>query len=323
MSRISWRSIAERLRSARAAAGTGPATQIAQGSLLDEATLRQLMRIQLDRGRSFTDWLAGEHEGQRKVQALEFEDYRNYTPGDDFRLIDWNAYARLGDLFVRTSLSEETLSISLLLDCSRSMDWGTPNKFRYAKQLAAALGALALMHGDRVRIFGLGDGQALPGAPLYGPSELATLTGDLEHLPVLPTTDLHGSVAAFQQVAPPHGVVILLSDLLAPLDQIETLKFLELQGRFVVVVHIVDPEEAAPVLHGMVELRDRETGVTSLRSLTQATRQQYSKRFQERTALIEARLAAGNVRYATASTSLAPIDLVSNGLRQDGVVISA
>jgi uncharacterized protein (DUF58 family) len=254
------------------------------------------------------------------MQAVEFEDYRGYTPGDDFRLIDWNAYARLGELFVKTSLAEETMAVSLLIDCSRSMDFGTPNKLRFAKQLAAALGALALLHGDHVRVFGLGDGEAFPGAPLYGPGELGTMTAELERLPVLPSTDLHGSIAAFQQLAEPHGVVIFLSDLLAPMAQIETLDFLELQGRFVVVVHVIDPSEAAPSLQGTIELRDRETGATSLVSMTPAVREQYGRRFQERAAAIEARLTKGMARYITASTAVAPIDFIASGLRQEGVV---
>src|SRR5205823_5309997 len=106
------------------------------GPLLDEDVLRQIERLSLaDRG-ALTDGLMGEHGGRRKTQAIEFADYRGYVPGDDFRLIDWNAYARLGELFVRTSLAQENVTLTLLLDCSRSMDWGRPNKLRYAKRLA-------------------------------------------------------------------------------------------------------------------------------------------------------------------------------------------
>jgi len=291
--------------------------------LLDEVLLRQLMRIRIEGDRSLTDWLAGEHEGMRKMQSLEFEDYRGYAPGDDFRLIDWNAYARLGDLFVKTSLAEEALPVSLLVDCSRSMDWGQPNKLRYAKRLAAALGALALMHGDSVRVFGLGDGGALPGAPLYSTGDMAALSAELERLPVFPATDLAGSVAVFGQVADQRGLVILLSDLLAPMAQIEMLGFLALQSRAAFAIHIVDPAEAAPPLHGAVELRDSETGGSSLLSITPAVRQRYAQRFGERTATIRAQLGAADIRYIGASTATPPVDFVANGLRQGGLVAGA
>jgi uncharacterized protein (DUF58 family) len=291
--------------------------------LLDESTLRQLVRIRLESGRSFTDWLAGEHEGRRKTNALEFEDYRGYVPGDDFRLIDWNAYARLGELFVKTSLAEESITLSLLVDCSRSMDWGNPNKLRYAKQMAAALGALALLHGDRVRVFGLGDGEAHPGAPHYGPSDIGTLTNELERFQVFRSTDLDAGLTSFQQVAEPFGVVVLLSDLLAPMTQLDAVDFLALQGRNVIVMHIVDPAEAAPTLRGRIELRDRETGLTSLVSITPAVTREYTRRFQERSAAIAARLSHGNVHYVAASTATAPIDFIAARLRDERVVAQA
>ncbi|MGH2391062.1 MAG: DUF58 domain-containing protein [Chloroflexota bacterium] len=291
--------------------------------ILDEATLRQVMRIRLETGRSFTAWLAGEHVGRRKMQALEFEDYRGYVPGDDFRLIDWNSYARLGELFVKTSLTDETVSVFLLVDCSKSMDWGTPNKLRYAERLAGALGALALMHGDRVQVVGLGNGQALSGTPLHGPGDLTALSANLEALPVFGDTDLHGGIAAFQQTAEPHGVVVLLSDLLVSLEQIETLDFLELEGRTLVVIHIVDPNEAVPNLQGAVELRDSETGAVTRLSISAAVRGQYIRQFEERTRAIQERLATGDVRYVFASTAIPPIEFVANGLRREGLVSQA
>jgi len=316
---FSWRAAVDRLRSGGrgrhgpARGGDGPEP------LLDEATLRQLMRMRLDSGQSFTAWLAGERTGQRKMQAVEFEDYRGYVPGDDFRLIDWHAYARLGDLFVKTSLSDETVSVSLLVDCSKSMDWGTPTKLRQAKRLVAMLGALALMHGDRVRVFGLGDGTALPGSLLYGQSGLTTLSAELEALPVFGATDLGGSVDAFQRLAEPYGVVILLSDLLVPLEHIAALDALHLEGRTLVVLHIVDPAEAAPNLQGAVELRDSETGAASLVSITAGVRRHYATRFQERMTAIQRRLVTGDTRYVLTSTAVPPIEFLVNDLHREGV----
>jgi len=291
--------------------------------LLDEATLRQLTRMRIESGRSFTEWLGGERPGRRAMHALEFEDYRSYTAGDDFRLIDWNAYARLGDLFVKTSVAEEAMSIEFLIDCSRSMDWGSPRKkVRYAEQMAAALGALALLHGDRVRVVSLGDGDAAVGAPLYGLGDLTTLTAELEALPIRATTDLAGSVDAFRSIAPPYGAIVVLSDLLAPLSDVETLDLLVSQGRDIFVLHIIDPAEAEPALHGSIELRDHETGVTTVRAITPVVRQQYRARFLERTEAIAARLAGGNVRYIPASTAVAPLDIIRGELQRAGVAAS-
>ena len=319
MTAFSWRAVTNRIRVA-GREGRGLARRNGGSEpILDEATLRQLMRIRLESGRSFTAWLTGERTGRRKMQAVEFEDYRGYVPGDDFRLIDWHAYARLGDLFVKTSLSDETVSVSLLVDCSKSMDWGAPSKLRHAQRLAAALGALALMHGDRVRIFGLGDGTAIPGTSLYGQSGLTTLSAELEALPVFGATDLRGSVGAFQRLAEPYGVVILLSDLLVPLEHIEALDSLHLEGRTLIVLHIIDPAEAVPTLQGAVELRDSETGAASLVSVTAGVRRHYAARFQERMTAIQRRLATGDTRYVLASTAVPPIEFLVNDLRREGV----
>jgi len=315
-----WRSLAAQAGRGRAARSAPAGPREAAQPLLDEAILRQLARMRIESGRSFTEWLGGEHQGRRKTHALEFEDYRGYTAGDDFRLIDWNVYARLGELFVKTSVAEEALSVEFLIDCSRSMDWGRPTKARYAGQLAAALGALALMHGDRVRVVGVGDGDAHAGAPLFGSGDLTTLVAELEALPILATTNFAGSIAAFRRVAEPHGAVVILSDLLVPLDDIGSLDLLPSQGRDVFAIHIVDPAEAEPALHGAVELRDRESGATTIRAVTPAVRRQYMARFRERTEAIEARLATGNIGYIPASTAIAPIDIVRDGLRRASVV---
>jgi len=315
-----WRAFAAQVGRGRVARKAPAETREAAQPLLDEAILRQLARMRIESGGSFTEWLGGEHQGRRKTHALEFEDYRGYTAGDDFRLIDWNVYARLGELFVKTSVAEEALSIELLIDCSRSMDWGRPTKLRYAEQLAAALGALALMHGDRVRVAGMGAGDAHTGAPFYGPGDLSALVAELEALPVLATTDFAGSIAAFRRVAEPHGAVVVLSDLLAPLDDIGALDLLPSQGRDVFTIHIVDPGEAEPALHGAVELRDRESGATTIRAVTPAVRRQYMARFRERTEAIEERLAAGNIGYMPASTAIAPIDIIRGGLQRASVV---
>ena len=314
------RLLQDRLRSAVPARVLAGRRAADAGPLLDEAMLRQLMRLRIESGTSFTEWLTGEHEGRRKTHAIEFEDYRGYAEGDDFRLIDWNAYARLGELFVKTSVAEETMSIGLLIDCSRSMEWGRPTKLRYAKQLAAALGALALMHGDRVQAAGIGEGNALIGAPLYGPASVAALSAELEALPVMGSTDLAGSIASFQQQAQLPGLVVVLSDLLAPMTDIGALDFLALQERSIVVMHIIDPAEAAPDLAGTIELRDRESGATAIRAVTPDVRRHYIKRFQERAAAIESRLAQASIHYIAVSTALAPLDFIGSGLQGEGLV---
>src|SRR5438309_10297149 len=77
---------------------------------------------------------------------------RTSTPGDDFRYLDWNLYARLDELLLKRFQEEEDLHVYFLLDCSRSMSFGTPPKFDFARQVAAALAYIALADLDRAAI---------------------------------------------------------------------------------------------------------------------------------------------------------------------------
>ena len=96
--------------------------------------------------------MKGERRSKRKGQSVEFADYRNYVKGDDLRFLDWNLYARLDRLFLRLFMEEEDLHFYLLIDNSLSMDFGTPSKLLYAKQVAAVLAFIGLVNMDRVVI---------------------------------------------------------------------------------------------------------------------------------------------------------------------------
>ena len=107
--------------------------------LLSPALLAQLERMELVSRKIFRGRMKGERKSRRKGQSVEFADFRNYVPGDDLRFIDWNMYARLDKLFLKLFLEEEDLHFYTLVDVSPSMNFGSPTKLRYAKQLAGAL----------------------------------------------------------------------------------------------------------------------------------------------------------------------------------------
>src|ERR1700720_3190124 len=118
--------------------------------LLDPDFLARLEQLELVSKKIFLGRLKGERRSKRKGQSVEFADYRNYVVGDDLRFLDWNLMARLDKLFIRLYQEEEDLHFYVLLDNSLSMDFGTPSKLHYAKQMAAALGFIGLVNLDRV-----------------------------------------------------------------------------------------------------------------------------------------------------------------------------
>src|SRR5438128_8891317 len=93
------------------------------GSLLQESFVRRLERLNVLTKGLVRQGVAGEHRSRRHASSVEFADFRKYVPGDDFRRVDWNAYARLGGLFLRLTEAKEDVPVHLLVDCSQSMNW--------------------------------------------------------------------------------------------------------------------------------------------------------------------------------------------------------
>src|ERR1700748_3852420 len=114
--------------------------------LLDPSCMARLDQLDLLSRKLLAGKLKGERRSKRRGQSVEFADYRNYVIGDDLRFIDWNIYARLDKLFLKLFLEEEDLSLYVLLDVSKSCDFGNPSKALYIKKVAAALGYIGLVH---------------------------------------------------------------------------------------------------------------------------------------------------------------------------------
>ena len=128
--------------------------------LFTDDVLARLRRVILRSRRLANSGLTGEHRSLRKGPSPEFADFKAYTVGDDYRRIDWRAYARFDALYVRESEITTEFDLHILVDVSRSMEWasepGLPTKLRSALQLAGALGYLSLWHFDRLSITPVG-----------------------------------------------------------------------------------------------------------------------------------------------------------------------
>src|SRR5687768_13584613 len=121
-------------------------------SLITPELLRRLEQFQLLAARRAKSSAKGERRSRARGQSVEFADHRNYVAGDDFRYLDWNLYGRLDKLFLKLYEEERELPVSIFLDASESMSFGTPTKFDFARQIAAAVGYVALCGFDRVSI---------------------------------------------------------------------------------------------------------------------------------------------------------------------------
>src|ERR1700704_5906170 len=134
-------------------------------TLLDAPFARRLERLSLVSRKRIIGQGQGDRRSLRKGSSLEFADYRHYVEGDDPARVDWNIFSRTDTLFGRLYEEEEVLNVHLLVDASRSMDWGEPAKLRYARRVAAALGYIALNASNRLFVWPLS-----ASATSYGPA---------------------------------------------------------------------------------------------------------------------------------------------------------
>jgi uncharacterized protein (DUF58 family) len=230
--------------------------------LFDETFLRKLERLAILSRQAMAGKLQGERRSTKRGQSVEFADFRPYAPGDDFRRIDWNAYARLERFFIKLFVEEEDLTVHLIVDTSRSMDWGEPNKLEYAAKAAAALGYIALAGLDRVTVTALGSKHNANGgyfAPHRGKNQAFALFSFLSALAAGGRTDLAPRLRSYAAAASRPGPLLLFSDLLDEGWQ-DGLHALAGRGFEVSVLHLLSPDEMKPDLEGDLRLLDSETG---------------------------------------------------------------
>ncbi len=229
-------------------------------TLLDPDFLRALERLTLLVRRRVRSRSGGDRPSALFGRGVEFADYRSYQVGDDYRFVDWNAYARLDRLFVKLTTTEEDLDVHLVLDASASMGFASPTKLDYARRLAAALGYLSLVNLDRVGAVVLQGRhfQVLP--PRRGRRYAHTLFSFLEQVRAEGPTDLAGALSDYMVPTRRRGVAILLTDLLDPAGYEAALERLH-YGRFeTFLIQILSEEELVPPFQGELRLVDAETG---------------------------------------------------------------
>jgi len=253
-------------------------------ALLTPELLRQLEQFQLLAARRAKSSAKGERRSRARGQSVEFADHRNYVPGDDFRYLDWNLYGRLDRLFLKLYEEERELPVRIFLDASESMTFGEPRKFDFARQVAAAIGYVALCGFDRVsvNIFPSGERETPSASEVPRPaprtprSEQTALANSLRRvrgkksslqfmrnvsrLRAGGAANFNESVRRGALEARQAGLAVVLSDFLDPAGYETGLTTLIGRGFQVDVVQILAPEELEPKTFGDLRLVDAESG---------------------------------------------------------------
>jgi uncharacterized protein (DUF58 family) len=269
--------------------------------LLDPALRARLERLSINtRKRVRAQW-SGRHTSHHKGESLDFADYREYVPGDDFRRIDHNLWARLGVLLVRQYEAEEELPVRVVLDASRSMAFY--GKFELARTLAAMLSYLGLAGSDRVeltRFPGEGDRHLSVGPSGRHLSAWPRLEAWLEAIVPVGGGELGPAVRGLLGTGIKKGATILVSDLFSS-DWREAIDILGV-GAGGVVLHVLGIEELRPELAGDLRLADGETGLEVPLSTSEEAMRRY-----RRTLEAFCSEAAGRARRAGLDYVLVPV----------------
>jgi uncharacterized protein (DUF58 family) len=291
---------------------------VAVAPLLEPSLLRRLEALALQVRRAVSGQMGGERRSRRRGQSVEFADFRNYTPGDDFRLIDWNAYARLDRFMLRLFVAEEELPLSVFVDLSASMDWGKPNKAETARQLAGAIAYVALAALDRVRLTVFAEGPTSGGAPYRGRRAAAELFARLQSFPAGGATNYEKLVWPIGRQRP--GMSVLITDGLGEPGVDAALAALQRAQQEGAVLQLLAPQELTPDWSGDARLRDAETGVEREFTATPMTQGAYLRALAQRTEDIERAAHRRGLRFARLSTA-DPIDeMVQLTLRRIGLL---
>jgi uncharacterized protein (DUF58 family) len=246
----------------------------------------------------------GLHRSPYHGFSVEFTEYRDYTPGDDPRYLDWRLYARTDRFYIKKYEDETNLRCHLIVDNSQSMGYGSVGftKIQYANTLAATLAYFLHLQGDAIGVLTFDEEirEYLPARHRIG--HLRHLMLALEKPARGGGTNLIAPLRRIVEIVRKRGLLVIISDLFASTEGIERhLSSLRACGHEVVLFHILDPAEIAFGFQNASMFRDMESG-QELYIDPAAARREYLSRLREHTAAVEEncrKLGIGYNRFST------------------------
>jgi len=229
--------------------------------MLPKEVIKKIRRIEIRTKKLVNELFSGEYHSTFKGQGMEFEEVRQYEPGDDVRLIDWNVTARMGLPYIKKFREERELTVVLLIDVSSSGQFGTRDRFK--NETAAELGALlafsAIKNNDKVGLIIFTDQIEIFVPPKKGRAHVLRIIREILYFkPQGKGTNIAAALEYFNKVIRRKSVVFLVSDFLSegftkPL-QIANNK------HDIIAIKVSDPREITFDDVGLIELEDAETG---------------------------------------------------------------
>ncbi len=225
--------------------------------------IARIRRIEITTRKLVSDSFAGEYQSVFKGRGMEFDEVRQYHPGDDVRSIDWNVTARTGEPYIKSYIEERELTVMLAVDVSGSGDFGTRNRFKreLAGELAAVMSFAATTNNDKVGLLLFTDRVELLVPPRKGRSHVLRMVRDLlVFQPVGSGTDIRLALDMVHQMLKRRSIVFLVSDFLADPESYRQAMLVTNRRHDVVAFDLNDPLEYEIADVGLLALEDAESG---------------------------------------------------------------
>jgi uncharacterized protein (DUF58 family) len=237
--------------------------------MLSHELIRKIRKIEIHTRRLVNESFAGQYLASFKGRGIEFDEVREYQPGDDIRTIDWNVTARMGAPFVKQYIEERELTVMLAFDASASGLFGTVERFKreLCAELAAVLAFSAISNNDKVGLLVFTNEVELYIPPRKGRRHVLRLIHELLAFePAGRATDVNLALETLNRTLKRSTIIFLLSDLALPLDPPDAFNQLQQTMRVtnlhhdLVAVTVHDPLEQNWPKAGLVQLQDAENG---------------------------------------------------------------
>lgn len=290
-------------------------------AFFDSEFLNKLEYLSLVSKRAFRGQLLAQRRTMQLGSGIEFADHRDYNYGDDFRYLDWNIYARHGELLLKRFQEEQDLHVYLFVDCSRSMMVGEVSKFDFARRICAALAYIALADLDRISVVAFAD-RIIDTFPLTrGKEQVLSLLRFLENLqPSGRDTDFGGVMQAFTHRTHRSGLAIVHSDFYDPKGYRKGIDLLRHRKFEPYLIQVHDVSDAEPKILGDVELEDVETGTLKKVTVSERNLRKYKQVYAEFLKSMLEYCRTYGLGCARSSTEIPFDELVLRMMRSGGAV---
>ncbi|MDD5282434.1 MAG: DUF58 domain-containing protein [Candidatus Omnitrophica bacterium] len=259
--------------------------------MIPKEVLKNIRRIQITTSRMVTDVFAGQYQSVFKGKGMEFDEVREYQPGDEIRSIDWNVTARMGSPYIKKFVEERELTVMLLLDMSPSSFFGTRNqlKMQLAAEVCSVLALAAIKNNDKVGFIAFSERieKFIPARKGLR-HVLRIISEALYSKPRGKKTDIADALEYLNKITTRKTVVFIISDFYAP----DFKKMLAVSNKRhdIVAITVTDPRELELTDVGIIKLEDLESGqIFTVDTSDSQLRKEYSeearKRQQERSML--------------------------------------